>query len=61
MAARGIETFEEAGQKFLADAKAFHANQSLSTGEDIEAYCQKRAALKAREYNTRMGGGDDET
>jgi hypothetical protein len=54
MAAKGIRTFEEAGPRFLNDAELFHANRSLTTGEDIEAYCQKRAALKAREYCKRF-------
>ena len=60
MAARGIETFEEAGPLFLEEAKEFHACYSLGTGEGIEEYCQQRAALKARKYNTLMGGSEDE-
>jgi len=66
MAARGIDTFEEAGPLFLQEAKEYHACQSLGTDEGIEEYCQSRAALKARKYSTRFkrtdkGEGEDET
>jgi len=54
MAAREIESFEKAGPLFLEEAREFHTWRSLETGEDIEEYCQKRAALKARDYNTRI-------
>jgi hypothetical protein len=54
MAARGIRTFKEAGPKFLKDAEEFHAMRSMVTDEDIEAYCQRRAAIKARDYCTRF-------
>ena len=52
MATRGISTFSEAGARFLKDAAEFHAHRFAMGGEDIEEYCQKRAALKARNYGT---------
>jgi hypothetical protein len=54
MASRGIKTFREAGPRFLKDAEEFHAMRSIMTDEDIEEYCQKRAAIKAKEYCTRF-------
>lgn len=54
MATKGIKTFREAGPQFLSDAELFHAHRSLMTGEDIEGYCQPRAALKARDYCKRF-------
>jgi len=53
MAARGISTFAEAGPAFLKEAAEYHAFRSLETGQDIEAYCGKRAKLKAMEYHKR--------
>jgi hypothetical protein len=54
MASHGISTFKEAGPRFLKDAEEFHAMRSVITDEDIEEYCQKRAAIKAKEYCTRF-------
>lgn len=50
MAARGIPTFAEAGPAFLKEAATYHASRSLETGQDVEAYCEPRAKLKARKY-----------
>jgi len=54
MAAKGIKTFEEAGPRFLKDAEKYHASRAVLSDEDIETYCQKRAAIKARDYSTRF-------
>ena len=54
MAANEIRTFKEAGPQFLKDAEDYHRMRSVLTGEDIEDYCQKRAAIKARDYCTRF-------
>jgi len=55
MAIENIETFNEAGPSFLEAAKDFHFWNSMYTGEDIEAFCRRHAALKARRYNTKFG------
>jgi len=54
MAAKGIKTFEEAGPRLLKDAEKYHASRAVLSDEDIETYCQKRAAIKARDYSTRF-------
>lgn len=54
MATREIATFKQAGPEFLKAATEHHAIRNLNGGDDVEAYCQKRAAVKAREFSTRF-------
>jgi len=60
MAARGIPTFAEAGPAFLKEAATYHASRSLRTGQDVEAYCEPRAKLKARKYFKKPSKRDEE-
>ncbi len=55
MAIENIQTFKEAAPLFIEEAIGFHSWNSINTGEDIEAYCQRQAALKARRYNISFG------
>jgi len=55
MAIENIPTFKEAAPQYLDDAAGFHIDNSVFTGEDIEAFCRRHAALKARKYNTKFG------
>lgn len=55
MAIENIQTFEEAYPSFIQAAKNFHLDNSVFSGEDIEAFCRRHAALKARKYHTRFG------
>jgi hypothetical protein len=55
MAIENIGTFNEAYPSYFQAAKDFHLGNSVFTGEDIEAFCRRHAALKARKYFTRFG------
>ncbi|MGB5487721.1 MAG: hypothetical protein WBN06_10060, partial [Lysobacterales bacterium] len=61
MAIENIETFKDAGQSFLEAATDFHGWNSVFTGEDIEAFCRRHAALKARKYHTKFGSDPVDT
>lgn len=61
MAIENIETFDEACQSYYQAAKDFHLGNSVFTGENIEAFCRRHAALKARKYHTRFGSDPVDT
>ena len=55
MAIENIETFKDAYPSYFQAAKDFHLSNSIFTGENIEAFCRRHAALKARKYHTKFG------
>lgn len=61
MAIENIETFDEACPSYYQAAKDFHLGNSVFTGENIEAFCRRHAALKARKYHTRFGSDPVDT
>jgi len=61
MAIENIETFDEAYPSYFQAAKDFHLGNSIFTGENIEVFCRRHAALKARKYYTKFGSDPVDT